>query len=149
MTKPLLTVELVPSSCWYANVRSNVSKDEWDKIRRTVYRAANYQCEICGGKGAKHPVECHEEWHYDDESHVQKLVRMIALCPACHEVKHIGLAGVRGRREIALKHLSKVNGWSIEEAEKYVDQCFQVWRERTQHQWQLDTSYLKQFGVKV
>jgi hypothetical protein len=27
---------------------------------------------------------------------VQALVRMIVLCPACHQVKHLGLANVQG-----------------------------------------------------
>ena len=39
----------------------------------------------------------HEVWDYDDARRVQRLVRLIALCPACHEVKHLGLAAKRGR----------------------------------------------------
>jgi len=144
MTQSLLTIELVPESCWYSIVRSNVCKSEWDKLRKATYQAANYRCEICGGTGSKHPVECHEVWHYDDEHHIQKLERMIALCPACHEVKHMGLANVRGRGEIAREHLKKVNGWSMKQTNDYVRQCFQVWQERSQYEWKLDISYLKQ-----
>jgi hypothetical protein len=29
-----LTVELVPSTCWYTNARSNVSKSVWGRLRR-------------------------------------------------------------------------------------------------------------------
>lgn len=149
MTQPLLTIELVPESCWYSNVRSQVSQREWDKLRKATYQAANYCCEICGGKGTKHPVECHEVWHYDDEQRIQKLARMIALCPACHEVKHMGLANVRGRSEMACEHLAKVNGWSIQQTNDYVRQCFQVWQERSQHEWTLDISYLEEFGINA
>ena len=79
MTK--LTIELVPSTSWFNNVRSQVSAQEWDIIRHIVYAKANNICEICGGKGNKHAVECHEIWEYDDKEHIQKLIGMIALCP--------------------------------------------------------------------
>ncbi len=78
-----LTVELVPKTSWYNNIRALVDELDWDRIRRQVYRQADYRCEICGGRGPEHPVECHEVWRYDDRTHVQMLVRMIALCPAC------------------------------------------------------------------
>src|SRR6266487_470536 len=27
-----LTVELVPTTCWFSNLRSELSKDEWDRL---------------------------------------------------------------------------------------------------------------------
>ncbi len=143
----LLTVELVPQTCWYSNVRSNVSKQDWDKLRRYSYQQAGNRCEICGGVGHQHPVECHEMWHYDDEHLIQKLIGLIALCPSCHEVKHMGYANTQGRGDIAVAHLAHVNSWSIEEAEEYVEQCFKVWLARSRHQWKLDISYLAQFDI--
>jgi hypothetical protein len=82
-----LTVELVSKTSWYNNVRALVDERGCDRIRRQVYRQADHRCEICGGRGPEHPVECHEVWRYDDRTRVQLLVRMIALCPACHQVK--------------------------------------------------------------
>ncbi len=143
MEAPRLTIELVPSSCWYTNVRSRVSRAEWDCIRKAVYRRAGYTCEICGGTGPKHPVECHEVWRYDDDRKVQRLVRMIALCPACHRVKHIGKASVDGRYAEARRHLAQVNGWTQEQAERYVKASFRVWKRRSRHAWTLDVSILE------
>jgi hypothetical protein len=144
-----LTVELVPETCWYSNVRSNVSKEDWDKLRKAVYVKAGYVCEICGGKGTKWPVECHEVWHYDDAEHIQTLERMIALCPSCHEVKHIGFANVRGRYSRALNHLSYVNGWTPEQAEEYIATQFILWKERSKHTWQLNIECLGDYtGMK-
>lgn len=143
----LLTIELVPRSCWCSNVRDAVSRKEWDGLRKLVYRQAGQVCEVCGGTGARHPVECHEEWAYDDERHVQRLVRMLALCPACHEVKHIGLAGVRNRRDAALQHLARVNGWSRERAENHEALAFRRWRERSTHLWTLDLGALHRYGI--
>ena len=107
-----LTVELVPSTCWWSNVRSHVAPAVWERLRRATAAAAGNRCEICGGRGRRHPVECHEVWDYDDTTRVQRLVRLIALCPACHEVKHLGLAAKRGRHGAALAHLARVNGWT-------------------------------------
>ena len=91
-----LQIELVPGSCWWTNVRSNLTQSQWDKIRKPVYANANFLCEICGERGTKHPVECHEVWIYNDKSLIQKLDHFQSLCPLCHEVKHIGLAELLG-----------------------------------------------------
>jgi hypothetical protein len=139
---PRLTVELVPKTCWWSNLRSLADRLTWDRIRRPVYRQAEYRCEICGGIGLQHPVECHEVWRYDETTHTQILVRMIALCPACHEVKHIGLAGIRGRGKTARAHLATVNGWSEEQVFAYVAEAFAIWRRRSELPWKLDLSGL-------
>lgn len=144
-TRTLLTIELVPKTCWYTNVRSNVSRREWERLKRIVFKRARYACEICGGRGDRWPVECHEVFAYDDARHVQKLVGLLALCPRCHEVKHIGLVGVRGKRGDAVAHLAAVNGWSREDAELYIEACFEIWYRRSCHEWKLDLSYLERF----
>lgn len=145
-----LTIELVPKSCWFSNVRSEVTKDEWDKIRKTVYKEADYKCEICGGKGNQHPVECHEIFSYDDENKIQKLERMVALCPNCHKVKHYGLWELKGMAHIVKKHLMKVNGWNKKDAEEYIAGCFELWSQRSAHQWKLDLSFLEnEYDIKL
>ena len=145
--KELLTIELVPKTSWYKNVRSNVPAAQWERLKKLTFSRAHNACEICGGRGEKWPVECHEVFAYDDERYIQTLVRLVALCPSCHEVKHIGLAGVRGNRRRALAHLARVNHWSMEDANHYVEACFELWSRRSCHQWKLDLSYLNQFSI--
>jgi len=97
----------------FSNVRSNVTKEEWDKLRKKSYKKAGYKCEICGDKGTNlgynWPVECHEIWEYDDETHKQILKGLISLCPNCHKVKHVGLAEINNELHIVLNQLVKVN----------------------------------------
>lgn len=112
-------------------------------MRRAVYRRARYRCEICGGRGERHPVECHEVWAYDDERHVQRLERLVALCPDCHHVKHLGLASLNGRYDEAVRHLADVNEWTLEEAERYAQAAFARWEERSHHEWTVDTGPLE------
>lgn len=144
-----LTIELVPSTCWFSNVRSEVSKKRWDYIKSKVASQAYYMCEICGGEGEKHPVECHEVWSYDSKAGIQKLERMIALCPDCHMVKHIGLAQMQGRGGRALRHLMKVNNLTRKKAEACIAEAFRVWAMRSQKEWTLDISHLSEYGIDV
>ncbi len=140
-----LTIELVPSTSWFTNVRSEVSNYTWDIIRKDVYRKSNYKCEICGGKGTQWPVECHEIWEYDDNNLIQKLKGLIALCPNCHKVKHIGLTSTRGREEYVstINHFSKVNNISIQETDNYIKEAFKLYVKRSQYLWKLDLNFLK------
>lgn len=146
---PRLTIELVPRTCWFDNVRSAVSSSDWKRLRQQTARTAGWKCQICGGKGPRWPVECHEIWHYDDDRQCQTLTGLIALCPSCHEVKHMGFSGLRGKKDEAVAHLALVNGWSLQGAFDYVDEAFDVWRERSRHAWQLDITWLETQGIKL
>lgn len=137
----ILTIELVPSTAWYTNVRSLVSEEDWNILRKHTYREANYRCKICGAGGE--PPHCHEVWSYNDIAHTQRLQGLIALCPQCHEVKHIGYANTQGRGQRAKEHLAHINGWTKKRANEYVKEQFKTWEERSQHDWEIDISWLK------
>jgi len=143
-----LAIELIPSTCWYSNVRSNVRPSTWDRLQRSTFQAAGYVCEICGGVGAKHPVEAHEIWQYDDHRLIQRLERLIALCPRCHEVKHIGLAIETGNAQRTLAWLCSVNAISPPEGLAYIKRAFQIHQIRSRFPWQLDIEQLtRDYGV--
>lgn len=144
-----LTIELVPKTCFFSNVRSEITSTQWDKIRKDVYKKANYVCEICGGVGPNHPVEVHEIWEYNDSKYIQKLIGLIALCQNCHQVKHIGLAQVQGFGTKARNHLSKINSITKKEADVYIENCFKIWQKRSQKHWQLDITYLENYGIDI
>lgn len=145
----LLTVELVPQSCWFSNVRDHVSKDIWDRLRKATYKQSNYRCEICGGRGKQHPVECHEIWHYDDKKYIQTLKGLTALCPDCHRVKHIGLAQLQGYGEQSIAHLAKINGWTTSQTSTYLEKVWDIWQERSCYNWSLDFSWLESHNVII
>lgn len=142
-----LTIELIPKTCFYSNVRSKVSTSQWNHIKSIVGSKAYYICQICSGVGPKHPVEIHEIWDFDDNSLVQKLIGMIALCPLCHCCKHIGLAQIQGKYKKALAHLMKINKISKNKAQEYIKECFIIWEQRSQKEWTLDISILEEYGI--
>jgi len=149
MKKLLLDIELVPSSSWYNNVRAVVTKTQWDKIKSVVASKVYSLCEICGGVGPKHPVECHEVWSYNDKLYIQSLDRMIALCPDCHMVKHVGLAQVMNRTDKALAHLMKINDIDHFQASKYIEEAFNLWAKRSKKTWTIDISHLEEYGIDI
>ena len=138
-----LQIELIPDSCWYFNVRSNVKTKQWDIIRKRVYQEADYRCEICGGRGIRYSVDCHEIWVYDDEKLIQKLDRFQALCPLCHEVKHLGLANVKGNGERAFGRFIELNRLDISIAIEIKKAVFLQWKARSAKQWTLNIELLK------
>ena len=141
-----LFVDLVPASCWFTNVRKCVQSSDWDRLRRFIYERANYKCECCN---AKTQLEAHERWHFDEINKVQKLMRIIALCSSCHETTHMGLAQIKGRGDIALKHLMMVTCIDEQEGKNKVDESFKLWRERNKFDWSLDLSIITNSGINL
>ena len=146
MAKPKLTIELVPTTCWFSNVRTLLPKKSWDKLRKESYAKANNKCEICGdhGKkqGSRHFVECHEIWDYNQKNRTQKLTGLISLCPRCHMVKHFGRTTVIGKQAIAMSHMEKVNKWNHKQVVKYLAEVFTLHNERSKFKWKLDIEIL-------
>lgn len=149
ISEPRLRIELIPGSSWESNVRSMVPRKTWDVLRFQVYAAANHHCEICGGQGrGRTKVECHEVWAFEEP--VQRLERLICLCPACHEVKHFGFACSRGREQYARAHLRLVNGWGLNEVQLHIARSFALWQARSQMEWTVDISALDPlYGLDV
>lgn len=144
-----LTIELVPSTSWYDNVRSKVSADDWDKIRLKCYDVANNKCEICGdvgkNQGFGHNVECHEIWEYNDDKQIQTLIGFIALCPRCHKVKHCGLAFMNGEEDLVVNHMMLVNGMDEFDTREYIVEAFRKHKLKSTHEWIVDVSYNKEY----
>lgn len=145
--KPKLEIEMIPSTCHYSNARTTLKAKLWNKLRFMVYEKADNKCEICGEtgleQGYKHKVECHEIWKYDDKRLIQKLVGLIALCPICHQTKHIGRSFAMGRENITIKKLITINNWTVEKTLATINEAFEINKERSKHNWKLDLSLLR------
>lgn len=143
-----LTIELVPQTSWYDNMRKALPKTEWDRLRQRTYAAYGHQCGICGAKGKLH---CHERWVYDEHTRTQTLIGFIALCEWCHHVKHIGLAGVLASRgqirfECVIRHFMKVNNCDRRTFEAHENAAFDLWDERSRHDWRVDLGAYARMG---
>ncbi len=136
-----LSIELVPQTSWYTNLRNMMSRENWDKVRKAAYWEHGYRCAVCGVTGVQ--LYCHELWEYDDENHVQSLKGFTAICPLCHHVKHIGLAGIlasEGKLDLnaVVEHFMYVNDCSRVDFEQHRHVAFSVWESRSRHPWTVD-----------
>lgn len=150
VTRPLpLTIELVPSSCWYKNVRSNVSAFTWDRLQTSTAAASGHRCSVCGGVGPRHPVECHEVWTFDDRLRLQRLDGLVALCPDCHRVKHIGRALANGQVARPLAWYCHINRTTPAEAAAAIRAALELNAKRSSVRFQLDVMWLRRVGVDL
>ena len=144
-----LYVDLVPRSAWFSNLRSELTPQEWEAVKRIVFTMARNRCQVCGGHGPDHPVECHERWSYNEETGIQSLIGLVAHCPACHQATHIGSARVLGRFVEAKDHLKSVNKWSEEQTSEHIETAFEDWLRRSEMSWALDATWLFDFPVDL
>ncbi|WP_017597337.1 DUF5710 domain-containing protein [Nocardiopsis lucentensis] len=147
-----LFVDLVPSTCWFTNVRSCVSQRDWERLRRMVVDRAGQVCEICGAaadREARRWLEVHERWTFDERCGTQTLRRLICVCTPCHTVTHFGLAQVKGIAAEAMAHLIAVTGASPGAAQRHVREAFALWERRSRAVWELDLSMLTGVGITV
>ncbi|WP_218604075.1 DUF5710 domain-containing protein [Pseudonocardia abyssalis] len=147
-----LFVDMVPRSCWFTNVRTCVSPQDWERIRRMITRRAGQRCEACGAvedRSTARRLEAHERWAYDARAAVQALRRLICLCSDCHISTHLGYANVTGRADHALAHLRAVTGMTEAEISRHVQAAGDLWTSRSARQWSLDLSMLTDTGVSL
>lgn len=107
MSALILTIELMPKGAWGRDLSKTLPKKDWDKLRKYCYEKANYCCEICGAKDDN--LHAHEEWDFDLKEKTQTLKNIVALCSACHGVKHFRNSERIGYGENARKHFMRVN----------------------------------------
>lgn len=136
----------------FHRIRSCVTEQDWERLRRPILRRAGYRCEACGDgedRATSRLLEVHERWHYNNDTGVQTLRRLICLCSPCHLVTHLGYANVTGRTEEALTHLRRVNGWDDGKTYAHVYASEQQWLDRSARTWTLDLSMLTCAGIAV
>lgn len=136
-----LYIDLVPKTSWRANVRAIMTPADWRTLAMQIRTRANGSCEICDARGA---LDVHERWTYDDVAgeHIQRLIRLIALCKRCHGVTHFGLAHERGQAEQMRTHLATVNRWTRTQVLAHEERALDRWEERSAFTWTIDVSMI-------
>lgn len=133
--------ELIPATSWGASLHNLLIEDDWQKIRNFVLTRSDNRCEICGKTGS---LECHEQWAYSEPATeennklqigIQTLTALQALCPACHEIHHLGFANRNGYLERAMTHIGNINNWNSNEVAQYCKYIFTTWERRSSYAW--------------
>ncbi len=160
---PRLSVQLIPPSAWQRNIRAIVASETWEELRWrfgarryapfSVGLEANrrpvpdrLQCAYC--KTEHEELHLHEEWEFDDERRIQRLVGFVPVCPQCHLAAHMGYANAMGRGDEAMIHLAKVNHWALSQAKAHCNHAFKQWGPRILSSYSLDVNYLLKYLPK-
>lgn len=144
-----MRADRLPGSVWGSNLRAVLPASRWVSLSRATAKRAGRVCEVCGkesayGDGTRNP-DCHELWSFDvsGDRAVQRLSGVVALCGACHETQHSGLADLNGRSEAVIYTLMRVNGWSDAEARADVAESVEEYRRLSAFDWDLDLALLQ------
>ncbi|MFC6049019.1 hypothetical protein ACFPYM_14405, partial [Methylobacterium hispanicum] len=139
----------------------------WNQIRKTNYARSGCRCMICGeqrprsaggGAGSRGPVDAHEVWSWtmpdDDPSRgvgIQRLERIMVLCPTCHACFHAGHALTAARRDARHEEAaafirarqSDITGLEGAALDAHLGRSADAWnRTRGVERWVLDLSHL-------
>ena len=141
-------VEMVPEPLWELSAKKMLSALRWKELRDHTLAEAGFRCAACGGDGDGRPLQCHEQWAYDDDALVQKLVALVALCERCHLAKTPGRAAWLASSQVRYAHLPQqvlalvahLNGWDQRTAAAYVRWCAAVNVARSAFAWSQDLS---------
>lgn len=143
-----LGADRLPGSVWGSNLRAILPASRWVTLSRRTAERAGRLCEVCRqpsfyGEGTRNP-DCHEIWAFDVavSRAVQRLLGVIALCGACHETQHSGLAELNNRWESVIATLCRVNGWDRPDAEADIERSRERYRELSSIEWDLDLTPL-------
>jgi len=140
LSKYKLCASLIPKGSFFANLRKILKREQWDLIRRFVYKKDSYKCFICGKSGIR--LEAHEHWDYDYENSIQKLQNINALCKMCHLNIHLGLAfilveGGKICKYELREHWCSVNKEDLINFKNYRIKVNILWMFRNQFKWKI------------
>ncbi len=136
-----LTIELVPKTAHYANLRNALTRSAWQKIAKNTKERQGNECGICGDQGRR--LYCHEMWDYNDSCFIYTLAGFVSLCGYCHSVKHLGLTKIQAKQglvdlEAVIDHFCKVNDCTRAKFQVHETTAFAEYHARSQHEWEPD-----------
>ena len=135
-----LQIEMVPTTAWGQNLRLSLPQGKWNKLRRSVHEKNGMKCQICG---SPNKLNCHEEWKFDEETGVQKLIGLGTVCNMCHHAAHIGRSkqlAAAGHLDInaVVEHFLSVNGVDIEVFIRHESEAIDKWLHQSTIEWTQD-----------
>ena len=154
-THRVLVGDLIPGSSWGSSLANLLTKSQWDVLRAPVIERNSGVCEFCGQLVGG--LDVHEVWNYselpsqaemgslrDDEVFFgrQTLMGLVGVCKACHACFHPGLAHVQGKLDAVRARLAVINGWDLEQVERYLDVLYERTEVFSSIHWRLDLSQI-------
>lgn len=150
-SRPRLEIQIFAPATNAQNLHHLLPRQEWISLSRLIVERAKNLCEVCRTQATNRRLTCHERWRINKRTHVQKLIALQAVCPACHNAIHYGRAshwGVSYKK--AFKHICVVNCWSSREARIYIRKIQREERDLpSNYIYTVDMSYVEKYGIKL
>ena len=125
-----LSISMVPAPLWGRNLRNYLTRGRWNALRASQFaRVPN--CECCGSSPVGAERHAHEEWGYNTETGIARLVGLRTTCRMCHFAEHPGFINVMvamGRFTPAIRneierHFCRVNGCKPQDYRRHSKQA--------------------------
>src|SRR5882724_10727228 len=126
MSRLKLSISLVPQPLWRENLRRQLSRSEWDRLR--IKHFSEYpNCQYCDSYPVGSARHAHEDWVYDAEVGIARLASLKTVCRMCHFTHHPGFVRQMVKEgkfapqvlsDVVL-HFCAVNGCSIEDYQRH------------------------------
>ena len=71
---------------WRDNIREEITKDEWKRLRLEILKRDDYTCQYCGFKSEKWQIV----HHIDGNPNNNEKKNLETICPMCNLIHHAG-----------------------------------------------------------
>jgi len=116
-----LTLELMSVGTSGHSLYRYLTTKAWTTLRQTVLEKNGSCCAVCEVTNVQ--LDCNEQWEYNDETHIVRLVGLEMLCQMCHLVKHMNQRGAS--LDVLAEHFMKVNECSRQAFDEYYQKCLE------------------------
>jgi hypothetical protein len=145
---------MIPAPLWGINLRQELGKTRWNKIRKHIIAERGLKCESCSKVETESSrIYAHEEWEYKTKgkSGVASLRGLKLSCWHCHAIAHFGrtrnmvLSGELTERSIedTIKHFCRLNGIGRDQFETHLAAAETEWMRLSQLTWKVDWQAFK------
>lgn len=141
-----LKIQMIPETAYGQNARSVLSPTKWRQLSRLVRNNSGCICEICGNPVEKiSDMDAHEVWKYitvkkknGKKVHIQRLIKIQAVCKNCHKVIHIGRTSYSNHYDEAVEWFLQVNQCGYSKFRKAEKKAYHKFFKRSKYKWKLD-----------
>lgn len=146
--KSELEIEQLPVSTWKKTPYNVLSKDQNRKLVRYLHTRVEQHCEFCNKYKIQLKVE--GRWHYNVDTGIRTLKRLMSICSDCAYAIHYGRACDEGYGNNAKRHLMKVRNFTEEEYFTHLNESGQTYNLlNSVKNWVSDFSLLSNNGYSV
>lgn len=136
-------LNFTPLTAKHYSLMSYFTHQQWEFILKSIYKRANYCCEICHQN--QEPVKPYVSWNYNDDEHIMHLEKILTICPNCDEINHLNEMSDSKELNRLLKHFQTINNIPQHEVKQILEQETGQYNTRSKYYWTVDIRNLRKY----